>query len=274
MPKSNSVKISVIISTYNRPNALLCVLRSLNDQSSLIFDVVIADDGSTRETEVMLAKFRNESKFEMRHVWQKDDGFRAATIRNKAVAKSKCDYLIFLDGDCAVFPDFISRHVQLAEKDYFVRGSRVMVSEAYTQEFIDTVQAPSSLKVLDLWGLWRSKKIKRIFPLVRLSIGWLRKLKKKKWYGVKTCNLGMWRKDFMVVNGFEEQYIGWGHEDADLAVRLINNHVYRKEGVNAVSVLHLWHSENDRSHLKDNEQRLKDRIQSNITRIPNGVSQY
>ncbi len=110
------MKISVIVSTYNRPNALLCVLSSLNDQSSLEFETVIADDGSSSETEKMIAKFRNEPKFEMQHVWQKDDGFRAAQIRNKAVAKSKGDYLVFLDGDCAVFPDFISRHMQLAEK--------------------------------------------------------------------------------------------------------------------------------------------------------------
>jgi glycosyltransferase involved in cell wall biosynthesis len=266
--------ISVIISTYNRPDALYCVLNALNDQSNLEFEAVVADDGSTSETEDVVTKFKNESKFEIQHVWQKDNGFRAAQIRNKAVAKAKGDYLIFLDGDCVVFSDFISRHMQIAEKGYFVRGSRVMMSEAYTPEVIDAVQVPSKLKSSELLKLWKSEKIKRIFPLVRLPIGWLRKLKKKKWYGVKTCNLGMWRKDFMAVNGFDEQYIGWGHEDADLAIRLINNDVYRKEGVNAVSVLHLWHSLNDRSHLKDNEKRLEERLNSNVTRIMNGVSQY
>ncbi len=269
-----TVDISVIVSTYNRPDALLSVLNSLNDQMNLSFELIIADDGSVDDTKDIVARFQEIARFKIQHVWQEDDGFRAAQIRNKAVAKAKGEYLIFIDGDCVVFPDFIERHAQLAEQDYFLRGSRVMMSESYTQEFVGSVLAPSKLTFTDLLNLWRIKDIKRVLPLVRLPIGWLRKLKKKEWYGVKTCNLGMWRKDFMAVNGFDEQYVGWGHEDADLAIRLINNGVYRKEGVNAVSVLHLWHSLNDRSHLEDNEQRLKERIQSNVTRIENGVSQY
>lgn len=268
------MNVSLIISTYNRKDALLAVLNSLKKQSESNFEIIIADDGSSDDTKDAITKYREASKLEILHVWQEDDGFRAAQIRNKAVAQSQGDYLIFLDGDCVVFPGFVSKHAQLAEDGYFVRGSRVMMSETYTQEFISSALVPSKLAFSDLLYLWKSKKIKRIFPLVRLPIGWLRKLKKKDWYGVKTCNLGVWRKDFMAVNGFDEQYIGWGHEDADLTIRLINNGVYRKEGVNAVSVLHLWHPLNDRSHLEDNEQRLKERIQSNVTRITNGVSQY
>ncbi len=266
--------ISVVISTYNRPDALSCVLNSLNDQSNMNFEAVIADDGSTSDTKDMITKFKNKSKFEIQHVWQEDDGFRAAQIRNKAVAQSKGDYLIFIDGDCVTFPRFIANHIQLAEKNYFIRGSRVMLSETYTQEFIESETIPSKLTFFNLFGLWKSNKIKRIVPLISIPLGILRKQKEKKWYGVKTCNLGMKRDDFMAVNGFDEEYIGWGHEDADLAIRLINSGVYRKEGVNAVTVLHLWHPLNDRSHLKENENRLEKRLQSSVTRITHGVSQY
>ena len=268
------MKISVIISTYNRSDALFCVLKSLNDQVDLSFEAIVADDGSSDGTKQMIAEFQKESKFGIMHVWQKDDGFRAAKIRNKAVAKSNGDYLVFLDGDCLTFPEFISRHIALAEKGYFVRGSRVMLSELYTQEFIQSKTRPLSLNFHQLINLWMSKKIKRIYPLINLPLGILRKQKLKNWYGVKTCNLGMWREDFFAVNGFDEHYIGWGHEDADLAIRLINNGIYRKEGVNAVTVFHLWHPLNDRSHLQQNENRLKKLLQSNITRIDNGVSQY
>ena len=236
--------------------------------------MIIADDGSTADTQHMIAKFRETSKFEVHHVWQEDDGFRAAQIRNKAVANSKGEYIIFIDGDCVVYPNFIEGHNRLAEKGYFVRGSRVMLSDTYTQEFIQTEISPLGLGFFELFYLWRKKKIKRIFPLVSIPLGLLRKQKKKEWYGVKTCNLGMWREDFLAVNGFDEQYVGWGHEDADLAIRLINNGVCRKEGVNAVTVLHLWHSLNDRTHLEENKNRLEQRLKSNVTRIKQGVSQY
>jgi len=84
----------------------------------------------------------------------------------------------------------------------------------------------------------------------------------------------MWRSDFMAINGFDESYVGWGHEDADLAVRLIKNGIRRKEGVNAVTVLHLWHPFSDRSHFSDNEERLQLVQQSENIRVEQGVSQY
>ncbi len=268
------MRLTVIISTYNRPDALLSVLDSLAAQTNLIFEVVVADDGSSHDTSEVVKSCQKDYKFEIRQVWQEDRGFRAAMARNKAVAESKGNYLIFIDGDCVVFPDFIAKHIQLAEEGYYVRGSRVMLSELFTQEFIQSKLRPMDLTVIKLLKLWNAKKIKRIFPLLKLPLGKLRKLKEKKWHGVKTCNLGMWRKDFLAVNGFDERYVGWGHEDADLAIRLINNGVFRKEGVNAVTVLHLWHALNDRTHLKENENRLEERIKSNTTRIELGVSQY
>jgi len=238
------------------------------------FEVVIADDGSSDGTSEIITQFRKNSNFEIHHVWQKDEGFRVAAIRNKAVARSSGNYLIFLDGDCLVFPDYIDKHLLLAERGYFVRGSRVMLTEDYTGLFIKNDVDMSNLSISKLIKLRFARKINRLFPLINLKLNGFRKRKKTEWYGVKTCNLGMWRDDFMAVNGFDEQYTGWGHEDADLTVRLINNGVYRKEGVNAVTVLHLWHSLNDRSNLKDNEQRLKERINSSSTRIIKGVSQY
>ena len=268
------MKVSVIVTTYNREDALLSVLKSLNSQHQSEFDVIIADDGSARETQETINKFQAISDLDIKHVWQEDKGFRAAKARNKAVAESEGDYLIFMDGDCVAFPNFIYKHIQLSEQGYFVRGNRVMLSESYTQEFLHSQLQPRNMSVFDLLCLRKARKIKRIAPLVTLPLGVLRKLKEKNWYGVKTCNLGMWRDDFLAVNGFDEQYIGWGHEDADLAIRLINNGVYRKEGVNAVTVLHLWHALNDRTHLEDNENRLGKRQHSNTTRIKLGVSQY
>lgn len=268
------MNISVIVSTYNRSDALSCVLNALNSQITIPFELLVADDGSSGDTKEVVANFKKTSKFAIHHIWQEDDGFRAAKIRNKAVAKASGEYLIFLDGDCLVFPDYIEKHLSLAEQGYFVRGSRIMLTERCTKDLIESNVNMPNLSFLKLLQLRLNGGLKRFLPLVRLDLNGMRKRKRSDWYGVKTCNLGMWRNDFMAVNGFDEQYIGWGHEDADLAIRLINNGVYRKEGVNAVTVLHLWHSLNDRSHLKDNENRLKERLQNKATRITHGVSQH
>ncbi len=268
------MNVSFIISTYNRHDALICVLNALNKQHDRSFEVVIADDGSAKNTSDAIEKFQKESNLSVTHVWQEDLGFHAAQIRNKAVAKSTGDYLIFLDGDCLVFPDFIDKHLSLAEPGYFVRGSRVMLTELGTRELIEKKVNLSELSLLKLINLRVTKRINRFFPLIKLPLNSLRKRKETDWYGVKTCNLGMWRSDFMSINGFDESYVGWGHEDADLAVRLIRSGVRRKEGVNAVTVMHLWHPLNDRSQLSDNEERLQLVQQSENIRVEQGVSKY
>ncbi len=265
---------SFIISTYNRPDALGCVLNSLNNQSNSAFNVIVADDGSSTDTYKVIDAFRLKSKYKLDHVWQEDHGFRAAEIRNKAVAMSEAEYLIFLDGDCLVFPDFIEKHLALAESGYFVRGNRVMLSEKFTRTFIEDKLDMANLSMTDLFRFRVNKKINRLFPLLKIPLGRLRKLKGKDWFGVKTCNLGMWRKDFIEVNGFNEDYVGWGHEDADLAVRLIKNNVRRKEGVYAVTVFHLWHPLNDRAQLSENVRRLKLAKESENIQATRGVSQY
>jgi len=243
----------------------LFALDALN-QSEI--EIVIADDGSDEQTKKVIDGYKVQSKNTIKHIWQEDEGFRAAQIRNKAVANSEGEYLIF------IFPDFLDKHHALSEVGYFVRGSRVMLSEEFTKEFIQKNINVSKMSLLDFLSLRLHKKSNRFMPLLALPLGFLRKMKKMDWYGVKTCNLAMWRNDFLAINGFDEQYVGWGHEDADLAVRLIRNGVYRKEGVNAVTVLHLWHALNDRSQLAENVARLKVIQESKNVRADQGVSQY
>lgn len=265
---------SIIVTTYNRPDALSCILQALENLNHFELEIIIADDGSDDRSKKIVDEHKINSKIAIEYVWQEDNGFRAAKIRNKAVVHSAGNYLIFLDGDCVVFPDFVDKHLALAEVGYFVRGSRVMLSEAYTKEFIQENINISTMSLSKLLGLRMAKKINRFMPLIAMPLGAVRKMKKNEWYGVKTCNLGMWRKDFLEVNGFDESYVGWGHEDADLAVRLLRNKVCRKEGVNAVAVLHLWHALNDRSQLSENVARLKTIQESKNIRAIQGISQY
>ena len=118
--------ISVIVTTYNWPDALLLCLDSLNNQNDKNFEIIIADDGSTQKTRQLINEFKQHTSIVIQHIFQDDLGFRAGTIRNKAAATSKGKYLIFLDGDCIVRPNFISRHRQLAEKGFWIPGNRIL----------------------------------------------------------------------------------------------------------------------------------------------------
>ncbi len=265
-------RISVILSTYNRPDALEMVLHSLTAQTHTDFEVVVADDGSTEDTRHMVDNFKSQSTLNLKQVWQEDDGFRAAAIRNKAVVASQGDFLVFLDGDCIVFPDFIIQHARLMQANKFTTGNRVLLSPAFTEDILKR-QLLLHQWTLSQWVVARFRRnINHLLPFVRLPLGELRKLTPRKWHGVKTCNLGVWREDFLDINGFDEIYHGWGYEDSDLVIRLINKRVFRLEGRFAIPVIHLWHPLNHSPSTKDNLQRLHKVLQSNITRVDNGVS--
>lgn len=256
------MKASIILSTYNRPQALLTVLEALKLQTIQDFEVCIADDGSTKDTQQIIENFQQQSAFPILHAWQDDRGFRAASARNNAVRMSSGDYLLFLDGDCIPRPNWIQQHLALSEKHAFVAGNRVLLDETLSHA-IETHR----ISFTDLFGLnvLRHKEhINRLIPLLKIPLGSMRKLKPTSWAKVRTCNLGVWRQDFLAVNGFDEAYEGWGFEDSDLAIRLINLGMQRKLGLFATTVFHLYHRENDR-HLADiNCQRLEQRLQNKI----------
>ena len=122
--------ISVVVTTYNWPEALAACLQGLLAQEDRHFEILVADDGSGEATGQLIRLFAAASPIPIRHVFHEDQGFRAGAIRNRAAAVSGGDYLLFLDGDCVVFPHFLGRHRRLAEQGYFVPGNRVLLSEA------------------------------------------------------------------------------------------------------------------------------------------------
>lgn len=263
--------ISIIITTYNRPAALNAVLRGLSFQTVQGFQVIIADDGSTSETQEVINRF--SSQYSLCHVWQPDKGFQAAAIRNKAITKVTTPYIIFLDGDCIPLPYFVEQHSKLAEPHCFVAGNRILATPALTCDILEQELDISTWRVYDWIQLKAKKQINRLSPLLILPNGNWRKVNQT-WKGAKTCNLGVWLEDLTAINGFNEHYQGWGHEDADLVVRLLRNQVQRKEGRFGTPVLHLWHPENDRQHEPENFKRLQRLLHSKQIIAEQGLNQY
>ncbi len=262
--------VSVIVTTYNWESALSLVLKSLDRQSVGNFEVIVADDGSTGETADVINELAATVRYALKHVWQEDKGFRAARCRNRAVLEATGDLIVFLDGDCIVREDFVEQHLRLSESGWFVRGNRVKLSERFTKMLLADQSLLPLNNTFGLMRLWRQRSVGRFFPLMRLPLGKLRYLRKKEWYGVKTCNLGLYKQDFMDVNGFNEDFTGWGHEDADLAIRLIRNGIRRKEGNFATTVFHCYHKEVTRAEEQRNREMLEI-SRTGAIKIKNGI---
>lgn len=275
MMSGDSLRIAVIVTTYNRPDALAAVLEGFLAQTDANFEVLVADDGSTGDTAQVVKDFQRRASFPVAHVWQEDDGFRAAAIRNRALAASGADYIIFTDGDCIPPVDFVARHRALSEPGCFLSGNRLLLSEAFTRRMLREKIPVHSWSASD-WLLARVRgEVNRLLPLLRLpDVAWMRKRAPNRWQGAKTCNLSAFRQDLLRVNGLDENYTGWGQEDSDLVVRLIRAGLVNKSARFSAPVLHLWHKENDRSNLEENRRRLQDVLSAAHVRALKGVDQY
>lgn len=266
-------KLSIIITTYNRPDALEAVLDACFCQDDGNFEIIIADDGSTNNTRQCIEQMTARSPVPLLHVWQADEGFRAARARNLGILAASGDYIVFLDGDCIPQPTFVSQHRKLARQGYLVTGSRVLLSPGYTlrvlKERINLGLLTASDKMkLRLAGDF-NKFLQIVLPLPDLG----RESSRFSWRRIKSCNLGVWRSDLAAVNGFDESFCGWGHEDSDLVVRLFNAGVMRKEGAFATEVYHLWHKENQRSQEDRNRSIVMQRASDKTTQPTSGLQQ-
>ncbi len=262
--------ISVVVSTYNREDALDAVLRSLSRQTDRQFEVVVADDGSNVATARVIEAW--SARLPVKHVWHEDRGFRLAEIRNRAILASAGTYCIFLDGDCLVRSHFVAAHRRLAEPGYFVTGNRVLLSQKLTERILSERLEAETWRARE-WVAERLRGgVNRLLPLCRLPLGPLRKRVRFQWRGAQGCNMAFFRADLDRVDGFDAAFTGWGREDSDLFVRLIRSGVVRKDGRQATAVLHLWHAESDRSLLPGNQAKLDLLLRGERGRALQGLS--
>lgn len=273
-----NIILSIIVTTYNWPPALKLVLGSLASQVKANMEIIIADDGSGAETKTIIEEAKSTIACAVHHVWQPDEGFQAAKIRNKAIVQAMGEYIIFIDGDCIITKEFIQNHLILKEASHFVCGNRVLLTQAFTQRLL----TKNNEIGVHYWGIlkWFSaahqNKINRLLPCVKSKI--LMKIvnffAQQKWQGAKTCNLAVWKKDLLEVNGFDESFTGWGFEDSDLIIRLLRKGVKRKEARFYAPVAHLWHAEQPRDKATENFKKLEQVMLLSTFVAPKGLSQY
>ena len=265
--------ISVVLTTYNRSDALAVVLAALQRQTDKDFEVVIADDGSQPAHRARIREAANRCSFALAYVWHPDVGFTVARARNLGVAQSRGSYLILLDGDCVPDVDFIAQHRRLMQTGFLVNGSRCLLSPDFTQRVLG-----GSIDIVgrswQYWlQQWRTGYASKIAPRLRVPDVGMRIESDFRWHGIRSCNMGLWRSDFEVVNGFDSSFQGWGHEDADLVLRMFHAGIRRKNGFFATEVFHLWHEEASRNRASANEVTVQQRMHSGIVRAPLGLQE-
>jgi len=265
--------ISVVVTTYNRSEALIAVLAALAAQQDRDFELVIADDGSLPHHVQAIERAVAELGLHAHYVWHPDVGFTAARVRNLGVLLTRGSYIVFLDGDCVPETDFISRHRKLREDGYFVNGSRVLLSADLSKAVIEGREKVHGRSFGYWFSRWREKNANKWTSLMRLPDLGMRKKPQFSWRGIRSCNLGVWRRDYEAVDGFDETFVGWGHEDADLVLRLHNLGIARKNGFFATEVYHLWHAEASRNEESLNAKRVRQRMKTSQIKADTGLAQ-
>lgn len=211
--------VSLLVSTYNWPRALYLCLDSVMQQTILPDEILIADDGSGMATRDVVKHFERISPVPVRHIWHEDRGFRVATIRNKAIAASTCDYIIQIDGDLILERHFVQDHILFAKPGCYVSGSRGIITEALTRQVLSG--AITSLSALTK-GVRCSNNVMRI-PFMAIIYRMIAGSKSP-----RSCNMALWREDAIRVNGYDESFEGWGYEDTELGLRLDNSGVRQR----------------------------------------------
>jgi glycosyltransferase involved in cell wall biosynthesis len=257
---------SLIICTYNWHQALALVLASVENQSVAPNEIIIADDGSGEATNNVISEFSRILSIPIIHSWQEDIECRIPHSRNKAIAKSNFEYIIMIDGDTIMHPDFIKDHKLNADKNLYIQGSRVLLQPEFTNKifregmFINPAffsnQAKNKLNMI------RAPFISRLIALFH----------NQNINRIRGCNFSVYKDNIIQVNGFNEEITLWGREDSEFVQRLFNIGMKKKQLKFSGIQYHLFHEE--RSHNSVNDEILKNTINRNITICSNGIDSY
>lgn len=262
----NKITSTLIIATYNWHQALELVLISVQNQSILPSEIIIADDGSTEETKLLIKKFKSIFSIPLVHFWHQDDGFRKTISMNKAINIANGDYIIQIDGDIIIHRKFIENHLNFAQANTFVHGSRSFLNTEATNSAFQNKKINYSF-----WNFNLKNKLNAFYSPFLTKL-----LDKKSTSLSKTrgCNFACWKKDMHQVNGYNEEMTGWGLEDTELAARFINNGILKRQIKFGALQYHLDHKISSRKQFNINTEILEKTIKNKIKIVKKGILKH
>ena len=257
---------SLIICTYDWPEALGFVLSSVASQSIMPNEVIVADDGSDNSTKMLVEEYSELLSVPIIHSWQEDIGCRLPHSRNRAISKSHYEYIIVVDGDTVLHHDFIKDHKRFANKGVYIQGSRVLLQPEFSRNiFKESIFSKPSFFSKD-----SKNKLNMIrIPLISLLLSYF---KSQNINRIRGCNFSVYKEDILKVNGFNEEITTWGREDSEFVQRLFNIGLKKKHLKFSGIQYHLFHKE--RIHNNDNNEILQNTIDNNIIWCSLGIDAY
>lgn len=258
------MRLALIVTTYERPDALARVLETIARQSNAPDELVVADDGSGPATRELVAGFAEGAPFPVRHVWLAHDGYRVGRMRNRAIAAADSDFIVIADGDMLLHPEFLADHRRAARRGHYLQGCRILLDEKATKHALASGEMPRwtspGLGVRRRLYALRSPAASRLFGGIANGL-----------LSIKGCNQGYWRSDLLAANGFDESLAGWGSEDKEFCARLENAGVHRRSILFGAIAFHLHHPPADRSSHARNTAAVATTRASGRTRCDHGI---
>ena len=240
------MRISLIVSTYEKSNYLDLVLASIASQIEMPWEVIIADDGSSIETTNVISQWRNRSIFKLIHMFQPDDGFRLSRSRNLSSVKASGDLLIFIDGDCLLPRDFLAEIKSLYRPGVLIFGNRKLIPKSETDECVS--------------GCLSRDQIQKFFSgrkFIKLNLGIFRHWPHRSWKNVRGFMMAAGRLDVLALGGFDESFCSWGLEDSDFAIRASRLGLKFLDSRYKTSLVHLHHPEPNKIQKSKNVGEFK-----------------
>jgi glycosyltransferase involved in cell wall biosynthesis len=262
------LRLALAITCHERPEALGAVLASVARQHQPPDEILIADDGSGPATRGVIDDFLARSRVPARLVEQPHEGFRVARLRNLAIAATRADHIVFVDGDMCLHPRFVADHRAFARPGWHTQGVRVLADETLSRRLI---AEPGFWPTAFSAGLGGPRRAYLVHA------PWMARLTRhaaNAFIATKSCNLGVWRGDLLRVNGFDEDFVGWGPEDKDLVARLGFAGVRRQTLLWGGIAVHLHHAPAPRDALAANLARLEATRRRRRVRCEHGLDAH
>jgi glycosyltransferase involved in cell wall biosynthesis len=262
----NLPSCTLVTPTYNWPEALELLLLSVLNQTVLPNEVIVADDGSREDTKQLIDDYRQKFSIPLIHIWHDDLGNRKPRIMNKAIAAAKYDYIVEIDGDIIMNKYFVEDHLAFAEKGHYLFGSRVTIQEKQLSNLFSKKITSFNLFSQGIKKRARTIRIPFLMNFAKSVDERSRKL--------RGCNMSFWKLDFIRINGFNEDLVGWGIDDSEMIQRLHNIGVKGKRLKYSGIAYHIFHQEQSKSHLEINSEIERQTTEKKLTFIEKGINQY